>query len=551
MAREPFTYPFCYTPAPDIVAAAARLIAWLDGFGSRSGIRGSENFASLIPPTPDGGGYGFPTPDTGSASPDSISNRAAQAGTAPGNTATLGISMKGAPPPVTPCGHKPLSDFADCKVPGPAGRLMPTSTPAQPDVFRDSSPLRQADCPLAALKEGKMLGVLKVEDKEGEVGYLYGFSGTVGGRAVVPGFVPPIYDLTDPEGYFRRREAEISAMPAGAERKAASAELQAWIFDQYRVSNARGETLSIREVFARRGLVPPGGTGDCAAPKLLQYAYTHGLTPLAMGEFWYGASPASEVREQGRFYPSCTGKCGPLLSFMLEGLDVAPNPLDREYTTADEPRILYEDGAVLVVSKPAGMLAVPGRTRAKSLLEWLRERFGEVHSCHRLDMDTSGVMVFARSLASQAELERQFAEREVEKRYRARLVAGNRPFGHARKGTIALPLLLDWYDRPRQMVDFEKGKLAVTEYEVLEELPGGEIDILFFPKTGRSHQLRVHAAHARGLGRPIKGDRLYGSADGGRLWLHAESLAFRHPVSGERLCFTDLGGLTESTAANS
>ena len=459
MAREPFTYPFCYTPAPDIVAPP-----------ETSSFVGPHRCASLAVP--------------------------------------------------------PLNV--------PRVAVFPEAVPAG-----------------TALKEGKMLGVLKVEDKEGEVGYLYGFSGTVGGRAVVPGFVPPIYDLTDPEGYFRRREAEISAMPAGAERKAASAELQAWIFEQYRVSNARGETLSIREVFARRGLVPPGGTGDCAAPKLLQYAYTHGLTPLAMGEFWYGASPASEVREQGRFYPSCTGKCGPLLSFMLEGLDVAPNPLDREYTSTDEPRILYEDDAVLVVSKPAGMLAVPGRTRAKSLLEWLRERFGEVHSCHRLDMDTSGVMVFARSLAAQAELERQFAEREVEKRYRARLVAGDRPFGHARKGTIALPLLLDWYDRPRQMVDFEKGKLAVTEYEVLEELPGGEIDILFFPKTGRSHQLRVHAAHARGLGRPIKGDRLYGSADGGRLWLHAESLAFRHPVSGERLCFTDLGGLTESTAANS
>ena len=572
MAREPFTYPFCYTPAPDIVAAAARLIAWLDGFGSRSGLSSDSAASGQLPPetssfvgphrcaslavpplnvprvavfqeaVPAGTALAELETNpldsyTGSASPDSISNRAAQAATAPENRS-----------------HPRLR-----KREGPADTVGGRG-PAQPDVFRGSSPLRQADCPLAALlseaellslKEGKMLGVLKVEDKEGEVGFLYGFSGTVGGRAVVPGFVPPIYDLTDPDGYFRRREAEISAMPAGAERKAASADLQAWIFEQYRVSNARGETLSIREVFARRGLVPPGGTGDCAAPKLLQYAYTHGLTPLAMGEFWYGASPASEVREQGRFYPSCTGKCGPLLSFMLEGLDVAPNPLDREYTTADEPRILYEDDAVLVVSKPAGMLAVPGRTRAKSLLEWLRERFGEVHSCHRLDMDTSGVMVFARSLAAQAELERQFAEREVEKRYRARLVAGDRPFGHARKGTIALPLLLDWYDRPRQMVDFEKGKLAVTEYEVLEELPGGEIDILFFPKTGRSHQLRVHAAHARGLGRPIKGDRLYGSADGGRLWLHAESLAFRHPVSGERLCFTDLGGLTESAAANS
>ena len=387
------------------------------------------------------------------------------------------------------------------------------------------------------IKEGKMLGVLKVEDEEGKEDYLYAFSGTVGGRATLPGFVPPIYDLTAPEGYFRRREAEISAMPAGPERAAASAELQAWIFDQYRVSNARGETLTIREVFARRGLIPPGGTGDCAAPKLLQYAYSHHLTPIAMGEFWYGASPASEVREQGRFYPSCTGKCGPLLSFMLEGLDVAPNPLDREFTADSEPRILHEDADILVVCKPAGMLSVPGRTRAKSLLDWLRERFGEVHSCHRLDMDTSGVMVFARSLAAKSELERQFAEREVDKTYRARLAAGSKPFDHARKGTVALPLCLDYYDRPRQMVDREHGKLAVTEYEVLEQLPDGEIDIRFTPKTGRTHQLRVHAAHADGLGRPIKGDRLYGSADGGRLWLHAESLRFRHPVTGEILYF--------------
>ena len=315
-----------------------------------------------------------------------------------------------------------------------------------------------------------MVGVLKVEDKDGTEGYLYAFSGTVGGRATLPGFVPPIFDLTAPEGYFRQREAEISAMPPGEARKAASAELQAWIFDQYRVSNARGETLSIREVFARRGLVPPGGTGDCAAPKLLQYAYSHGLTPIAMGEFWYGASPASEVREQGRFYPSCTGKCGPLLSFMLEGLDVAPNPLDREFTTDAEPRILHEDADILVVSKPAGMLAVPGRTRAVSLLDWLRARYGEVHSCHRLDMDTSGVMVFARNLPAKVELERQFAAREVTQTYRARLVAGDRPFGHAPRGTIALPLALDYYDRPRQMVDREHGKLAITEYEVLSQL---------------------------------------------------------------------------------
>ena len=449
MAREPFTYPFCYTPAPDIVAAAQRLIAWLD--------------AAEMPERQS------PRKTSGSAGPL--------------------------------CG-----------------------------IFKH-------------LAEGKMMGVLKVEDQEGAVDYLYAFSGTVGGRAVVPGFVPPVYDLTDPDGYFRQREAEISAMPPGAERKAASAALQDWIFGQYRVSNARGETLSIREIFARRGLTPPGGTGDCAAPKLLQYAYNHHLTPLAMGEFWYGASPASEVREQGRFYPSCTGKCGPLLTWMLEGLDVAPNPLDREFTTETEPRVLYEDAAILVVSKPAGMLSVPGRTRARSLLDWLRGRYGEVHSCHRLDMDTSGLMVVARSTAYKSKLERQFAEREVTKTYRARLAAGAGPFGHARRGTIALPLALDYYDRPRQMVDREHGKLAVTEYEVLEQLPDGEIEIRFTPRTGRTHQLRVHAAHAAGLGRPIKGDRLYGSADGGRLWLHAETLAFRHPDSGENLYFEDLGGL--------
>ena len=477
MARAPFTYPFCYTPAPDIVAAARRLITFLDSL-QPNGSGGPENFALRAhPPQPDGwvppvheatGGHGFPAPTADSA---------------------------------------------------------------------------EVQLQLRLLKEGKMLGVLKVEDKDGTEGYLYAFSGTVGGRATLPGFVPPIYDLTAPEGYFRQREAEISAMPPGETRKAASAELQAWIFDQYRVSNARGETLSIREVFARRGLVPPGGTGDCAAPKLLQYAYSHHLTPLAMGEFWYGASPASEVREQGRFYPSCTGKCGPLLSFMLEGLDVEPNPLDREFTTETEPRVLYEDAAILVVSKPAGMLSVPGRTRARSLLDWLRGRYGEVHSCHRLDMDTSGLMVVARSTAYKSKLERQFAEREVTKTYRARLAAGAGPFGHARRGTIALPLALDYYDRPRQMVDREHGKLAVTEYEVLEQLPDGEIDIRFTPRTGRTHQLRVHAAHAAGLGRPIKGDRLYGSADGGRLWLHAETLAFRHPDSGENLYFEDLGGL--------
>ena len=379
--------------------------------------------------------------------------------------------------------------------------------------------------------EGKMLGVLLTD-----CGVLNAFSGLAGGLSVLEGFVPPIFDYSAPDGYFRRREAEISAMPDGLAKGRESARLQDWLFSRYEVLNARGEQLSVKRIFARRGLVPPGGTGDCAAPKLLQYAYLHGMKPLAMGEFWYGASHSSEVREHGHFYPACFGKCGPLLSFMMEGLDVEPNPLDREYE-GREPAVLHADSSIIVVDKPAGMLSVPGRNGIGSLLDWLAERYGEVHSCHRLDMDTSGIMVYARNIPCKAALEAQFAGREVSKTYRARLSAGSSPFRRSASGTIALPLSPDYYDRPRQIVDKSSGKPAISEYKVLEMLPDGEIDILFHPLTGRTHQLRVHAAHPSGLGRPIKGDLLYGGTPADRLYLHAESMGFTHPTSGEKLTF--------------
>lgn len=379
--------------------------------------------------------------------------------------------------------------------------------------------------------EGKMLGVLLTDR-----GVLNAFSGLAGGLSVLEDFVPPIFDYGVPDGYFRRREAEISAMPDGIAKGRESARLQDWLFSRYEVLNARGEQLSVKRIFARRGLVPPGGTGDCAAPKLLQYAYLHGMKPLAMGEFWYGASHSSEVREHGHFYPACFGKCGPLLSFMMEGLDVEPNPLDREYE-GREPAVLHADSSIIVVDKPAGMLSVPGRNGIGSLLDWLAERYGEVHSCHRLDMDTSGIMVYARNIPCKAALEAQFAGREVSKTYRARLSAGSTPFRRSASGTIALPLSPDYYDRPRQIVDKSSGKPAISEYKVLEMLPDGEIDILFHPLTGRTHQLRVHAAHPSGLGRPIKGDLLYGGTPADRLYLHAESLGFTHPTSGEKLTF--------------
>jgi tRNA pseudouridine32 synthase/23S rRNA pseudouridine746 synthase len=401
-------------------------------------------------------------------------------------------------------------------------------------------------------REGKMMGVLMVEDAEGRKDFLYGFSGLAGGRSVLEGFVPPVFDLTDPEGHFRKTEAEISdlnrriresgdseeAAALKAMRKEMSVALQEWLFRQYVVLNALGDRKTILEIFAERGLTPPGGTGDCAAPKLLQYAYLNGLKPLAMGEFWYGASPVQEVRQHGCFYPSCTGKCGPLLAFMLQGLDVEPNPLEEDSPFPEEGfSIVFEDGDIIVADKPSGMLAVPGRTLKVSLQERLQRNAGpgtDIRACHRLDMDTSGLIVFAKGTENLAALQQQFERHEVEKYYIAKLCPGA-PL--AAGGRISLPLLLDYDDRPRQMVDFQDGKQAVTDWELLETLPGGEALVRFTPLTGRTHQLRVHAAHPLGLGRPIAGDRLYGGGPG-RLCLHAAALSFTHPRTGSRLSFT-------------
>lgn len=397
--------------------------------------------------------------------------------------------------------------------------------------------------------EGKMLGILQVETSGPDPAsrFLYGFSGLAGGSAFVEGFVPPIFAW--------KPEDIVGTSPEASRR------LQDWLFEQYVVVNGRGERRSIRQIFADRGLVPPGGTGDCAAPKLLQYALTHGLKPLAIGEFWYGASPAREVRRSGSFYPACTGKCGPLLSYMLQGLDVEPNPLesDAHWHLAD-PIVRFEDETIIIVEKPAGMLAVPGRPvpgvePRRSLQEWLTARCGQpIYSCHRLDMDTSGLMVFAKTPNAQATLQQQFEKREVSKSYLAWLspaeserayVAGEsgkeareRALAVGDSGKIVLPIGPDWYDRPRQMVDPERGKQAVTAYEVLKvRAEDGAALVRLVPYTGRTHQLRVHCAHPAGLGRPIIGDRLYGGDSAPRLMLHAASLGFRHPTEGSRMNF--------------
>lgn len=306
--------------------------------------------------------------------------------------------------------------------------------------------------------------------------------------------------------------------------------LQDWIFRLYIVHNALGEELSIADIFAESELIPPGGTGECAAPKLLEYAYRHGLEPLAMGEFWYGKSSDTAVRSHGRFYPSCTSKCGPLLGFMLKGLSLL-----TEDITTESPVIIYEDEEIVVVEKPAGMPSVPGLDGRPSLQEWLSHH-GEIHQTHRLDMDTSGIMVFAKTHSSAFNLRQQFEAHTIRKTYTARV-----SYSHLleqQRGRIELPLGPDYDERPRQKVDFRQGKAAYTEYEVMAVNNDGTADLKLHPHTGRTHQLRVHCAHALGLASPIVGDRLYGGDTATRLHLHALSITFTHPVTNEPVTFT-------------
>lgn len=314
------------------------------------------------------------------------------------------------------------------------------------------------------------------------------------------------------------------------ERARRSQALQQWLFDNYVFLNAQGEERSLRDLFAPN--IPPAAAGECCAPKLLQYAYANGLRPLCMAEFWIGASPVGVVRHEGHYYPACQERCKPILDWMLRGLLVDPNPLLEDYGhVVSRLRIIYSDDALAVVDKPSGMLSVPGKENLPSVqseLLRLLPHADHVYVVHRLDMSTSGLMVFALTLEAQRTLQRAFEARNVVKRYRARL---SRPVKAGLEGDISLPLCPDPTNRPRQMVHHEFGRSALTHYRTLENN-----DILLWPHTGRTHQLRVHLAHPEGLDNPILGDELYGLG-GVRLHLHAECLEFDHPVSGCRMKF--------------
>ena len=487
------------------------------------------------------------------------------------------------------------------------------------------------------LRQGKMFGVLIVQTEHGETGYLAAFSGILARKNLHPFFVPPVYDLLQPQGFFkieeenissinrnirqlendkayaalsaelartiqsaenilatakaqlkeaktareqRRKEKELNAQEEAeliresqfqkaeykrlerswkarittlqtqtedwerrisalkSERKTRSAALQQKLFEQFGMLNYRGEVKNLCEIFGQTvHKTPPAGAGECAAPKLLQQAYLHGWKPIAMAEFWWGDSPKTEIRHHGHYYPACKGKCEPILQHMLQGLQVEENPmLKRMQVPSKNLEIVYEDPWLSVINKPAGMLSVPGKEDAVSVYSLMREQYPEADSpltVHRLDMATSGLMLIAKTKRVHQNLQAQFKNRLVRKRYVA-LLEGIVPKD---KGTVDLPLCLNPLDRPRQMVHTEHGKPAITDYQVLERLDGKRTRIVFYPRTGRTHQLRIHAAHPLGLHCPIIGDELYGEkAD--RLYLHAEYLEFTHPITGETVRIT-------------
>lgn len=335
---------------------------------------------------------------------------------------------------------------------------------------------------------------------------------------------------------FTQRIAALAA-----ERKQRSAALQEWLFTQFKVLNGRGEKASLLQIFATyTGTLPPAGAGECAAPKMLHYAYENNMQPLAMAEFWVGASPTGEVRRDGFFYPSCKSKCYPILSYMLQGIDVEESALERGGDNLSAIKVVYEDDSLIVVDKPHGVLSVPGIAGGSSVQDWLRSTYksNDIFVVHRLDMATSGLLVAARSMDVFKAMQGLFASRQVEKRYVALLNGVPQQC----EGEITLPLMPDYDHRPCQKVSFEEGKPAKTIFKLLRNVQCGSSEcalMLLQPVTGRTHQLRVHCAHHLGLNVPIVGDALYG-ATAERLMLHASYVAFRHPVSGRRVEFSSL-----------
>ena len=337
-------------------------------------------------------------------------------------------------------------------------------------------------------------------------------------------------------------------------RKTLSDALQQWLFSQFRMQNHEGESKDLLEIFrdaalrdypqatiatsriAALKMVPPAGSGECCEPKLLQYAYSLGYKPLQMAMFWWGESPKEEIRHHLHFYPACNGKCKPILQWMLPASTFEPAAVDLSLYNKVET--LYEDREIAVIHKPEGLLSVPGKDATQpSVHALMRSKYPEATGpliVHRLDMSTSGVMMIAKTEFAYHRLQKAFLNHQIQKKYVAIISGKVIP----EKGIISLPLMPDYLDRPRQIVDHELGKEAITEYEVLEPVDDFHLRIALYPKTGRTHQLRVHCAHQEGLNAPILGDPLYGNEKAARLHLHAEEITFEHPLTGKKMTIT-------------
>ena len=355
---------------------------------------------------------------------------------------------------------------------------------------------------------------------------------------------------------MRRRNADTIAMAREAchrydtsisllkqKRRTMSDRLQEWLFHHFVMLNKDGDSRSLTDIFRTSlSASPPAGAGECCEPRLLQYAFSHAMTPKCMAMFWIGASPEGEIRHEQTYYPACRSKCKPILEWML-GKDIVKDDTFITQHNGDNLTIIYQDSDIIVVDKPAGMLSVPGKNDAPSVLSLLQRKMEDnIFPVHRLDMDTSGLMVFVRNKKAQRNLQRQFETHSIVKRYIALLE--RKP--DSEHGTISLPLSPDMADRPRQMVDYRHGKQALTHYRLCTSpstpmrrqfLTVGDNLVELSPLTGRTHQLRVHCAHPDGLASPIVGDRLYGTTNHPRLCLHAEYLEFRHPTTGEIVIF--------------
>ena len=318
-------------------------------------------------------------------------------------------------------------------------------------------------------------------------------------------------------------------------RKKISTNLQQTLFEKYQFLNQYKEQKGILDIFNNSSSRPPAGSGDCSAPKLLQYAFQYELTPLAMAEFWWGVSPNSEVRKHKNFYPSCQSRCKPILNHMLKGIEMDENLIHKNLSKNKELRIVFEDDDLIIVNKPSEFLSVPGKEITDSVYTRIKQKYPTATGpliVHRLDMSTSGIIVLTKTKEANKIVQKQFIKRTVKKRYVA-LLSGKLT---KKQGVIKLPLRLDLDDRPRQLVDFINGKKAETNWTVIAH-NGNQTRIHFYPITGRTHQLRIHAAHKQGLNIPIRGDDLYGNKQD-RLYLHAEFIEFVHPSSKKEISFT-------------